>query len=220
MSRKYTDEHIDFIRSHSEGNNTKILTSMFNKHFKTSYPECIIASLRYRNRCLSGVDNKGLRNSPDTEFKKGHIPFNKGLKGVHYSPGTEFKPGSKPVNMHPIGTIMFKADGYKWIKLAETMPSRFGWKQLHVHRWNQVHGPVPKGHKLLFLDGNRDNCDIDNLMLVTDAQLCVMNKKRLIFKDPDITKTGVIMADLISKVYSRQKTFTKARGVMNDNSDH
>lgn len=36
---------------------------------------------------------KGQRNSQETEFKKGNIPWNNEIKGVHFSPETEFKKG-------------------------------------------------------------------------------------------------------------------------------
>ena len=42
------------------------------------------------------IDNTGKRNSPETEIKKGQIPWNKGLKGNRFSPKTEFKKGHIP----------------------------------------------------------------------------------------------------------------------------
>lgn len=41
---------------------------------------------------------KNLR--PSEDFKKNHIPWNKGLKGIHLSPSTEFKTGRKD-DLHP-----------------------------------------------------------------------------------------------------------------------
>ena len=43
-------------------------------------------------RKISNSKN-GQRSSPATEFKKGSIPWNKGVKGTHFSPDTEFKKG-------------------------------------------------------------------------------------------------------------------------------
>ena len=48
--------------------------------------------------------HKGYRNSGN--FKKGHTPWNKGLRGIHISPKTEFKKGHIPHNKgkpHPYG---------------------------------------------------------------------------------------------------------------------
>lgn len=39
------------------------------------------------------IANKGKHNSPNTEFKKGTIPWSKDKKGIHLSPKSEFKKG-------------------------------------------------------------------------------------------------------------------------------
>jgi len=36
-------------------------------------------------------------------------------------------------------------------------------KMLHRHIWTQHHGPIPKGHDVIFLDGDIRNCDLANL---------------------------------------------------------
>jgi hypothetical protein len=37
--------------------------------------------------------NNGKSSSPATEFRPGHVPWNKDSKGIHFSPETEFKSG-------------------------------------------------------------------------------------------------------------------------------
>ena len=198
---------LQFIHDHSHGTKVNQLTKMFNERFKLNYSFQQITSLRYRIGCKSGIDcsfKKGERRSPSTEFKKGHLSWNKGTKGLTKANETSFAVGRKPHNMHPVGTIMMRGDGYIWIKLKETIPSRFGWRQLHLHRWEETYGPIPKGHKIIFLDSDRTNCELSNLMMITDGQMATLNKHNLIKKDPELTKTGVIIAELISKTYQVQ----------------
>ena len=43
------------------------------------------------------------------------------------------------------------------------------------------------------------NFDIDNLILVSKAEMLILNKNKLIFEDKDFTKVGVNIAKLINK---------------------
>ena len=46
-------------------------------------------------------------------------------------------------------------------------------KQLLV--WEEAHGPVPKGMMIYFKDGDRTNCELENLMLVERRLIAVLN---------------------------------------------
>lgn len=39
--------------------------------------------------------------------------------------------------------------------------------QLHRRKWADKHGPIPKGCCIIFKDGNRDNCSLRNLQMLT-----------------------------------------------------
>ena len=48
----------------------------------------------------------------------------------------------------------------------------------YKHRvvWEAHHGPIPKGYAVIFLDGDRENCALDNLDAVPKGVLSHMNK--------------------------------------------
>jgi len=69
------------------------------------------------------------------------------------------KPGQQPV---AIGTIHRKGR-YRMIKVAQPDV----WKSLHVHTWEEAHGPIPAGMKVAALDGDFTNVDLSNLELRT-----------------------------------------------------
>lgn len=105
-------------------------------------------------------------------FKKGNVPFNKGVKGISYegSKATQFGKGSKPANYKPVGTIRFirdKTDGYFEMKMADGMRQ---WKLLHRVIWERLNGAIPANHIVIFLDGNPKNLNIKNMALMTKAQ--------------------------------------------------
>lgn len=75
------------------------------------------------------------------------------------------------------------------------------WKPNHRRVWEEAYGPIPKGYKTVFLDGNSLNFSFTNLALVTDAEFLVMNDKHLISSDKRVTRSGIALARLLSKTY-------------------
>ena len=161
---------------------------MVNDKFGTNYGV---------NNIRAYMKNHKLRNGLDTSFKKGHIPANKGKKGIcgRGCEKTWFKKGHTPSNHKPVGSERIDSkDGYVLIKVAEPRT----WKHKHRVIWEQHHGPIPKDYVVIFLDGDKQNLDINNLALITRNELKIMNNQRLRSEDAAITETGVLIARLIS----------------------
>ena len=184
----YSDEVKKFIEENVRGNTSTELTRMVNDKFGTNYGV---------NNIRAYMNNHKLRNGLDTSFKKGHIPANKGKKGIcgRGCEKTWFKKGQTPSNHKPVGSERIDSkDGYVLIKVAEPRT----WKHKHRVIWEQHHGPIPKDYVVIFLDGDKQNLDINNLALITRNELKIMNNQRLRSEDADITETGVLIARLIS----------------------
>ena len=129
--------------------------------FSVVYIQIIACRLKIRK------SDDFMKNHHPGRYKPGHVPATKGRKGVHYSPNTEFKPGHIPANTKPVGCITVQNNfkrGYKYlyIKLSDGT-----WKEYHIHIWEKVHGPIPKGLILVFKDKDTLNVELDNLELIT-----------------------------------------------------
>lgn len=72
--------------------------------------------------------------------------------------------------------------------------------------WEAANGPVPPDHVVIFGDGNRRNFDPENLLLVSRKQLIRMNQMDLIQEDAELTKTGIIIADIYNKIGERKRS--------------
>lgn len=108
----------------------------------------------------------------------------------------QFKKGKKPHNKKQIGDeFLSKNDGYVWIKVAE--PDK--WVVKHRYIYEKHYGKIPKGYRVVFLDQNKNNCDINNLMLVKSKDILVAKNLKFISTDKEITKTGIMIAQLINK---------------------
>lgn len=107
-------------------------------------------------------------------IKKGSVPHNKGKRQVDFmsaeaierTKATRFQPGQMPHNSRPVGYERIDDDGYVLVKA----PGRRKMMLKHRWVWEQHNGPVPEGMCVAFIDGNRLNCDIDNLVLITEAE--------------------------------------------------
>jgi len=120
-----------------------------------------------------------------SQFRRGNIPHNKGQRRPGWAPGrmaeSQFKPGNRSgqaaKNYNPIGTITTDREGYFRIKVRDAVYGKestgFGnsrvWPFLHRQLWIQQNGPIPAKHLVTFKDGDRSNCKLENLELISMA---------------------------------------------------
>ncbi len=186
----------NFIAKNHKEIGPKEMTELLNKNLGTKYTTNQIRGY-YKNHKI----NSGLKG----HFSKGHVPFNKGKKGLTLGGvQTQYKKGHKAHNWAPLGTERISGDGYIDVKIQDGKLQK-NWKGKHVLIWEQHNGPVPRGHGVIFGDGNNRNFDLNNLILVSRKQLMMLNKNKLIQNDADLTKTAVIIIDLILKISERKK---------------
>ena len=213
---KYTDEIIEYIKSNYKGKDNIELAEELNKKFNLNTNGDKISMLKANLKRRYGLDlrtgiNRGC-------IKKGNIPANKGKKWDEYltkeqqerARKTCFKKGHKSANAVDIGTEHIrwsttddKGIGYLNIKVCDGKGNK-NWIPKQRYIYEQHYGKIPKGHKVIFADGNRFNFDIDNLILVSENENLILNQKSLRANDKEITNTGVLIAKVISKTYEKQ----------------
>lgn len=191
MTQLFNDEQDVFIRENAEGLLNQELADLVNITFGLDLTATQVKSFKRNHLIQSGVTGY---------FEKGHVPENKGKKYPGQTNKTSFKNGNKPHNYKPVGTERINGDGYVDIKISEKK-----WKAKHILIWEDVNGPIPKGHCLIFLDGNKQNILLGNLQQITRSQLARLNQNHLISDNADLTKTGLIIADIYGKIGERKK---------------
>lgn len=197
----YTSEEKEFLIGYFPGHHYREIQAAFQAEFGKE--------LTMRQIKAFGGNNK-LKTGYTGCFTKGHVPANKGKtmpKHVYDKAApTMFKPGQKPPNTLPVGTEKMLADGYIWIKIndAPCTKKQTNWIQKHRHVWMQHNGPIPKGQMVTFLDGDRTNCEIENLALISKAENARMNQNKLYSTDRDLTRTGIYVARLKTNLNKRK----------------
>ena len=187
---RWTDEEKEYLASIVKGKTYKELLELMNEKFEYEFSSQQIESALRRYNLKTG--NTG-------QFKKYQEPWNKGLKGYMGANKTSFKKGTIPPNYKPVGTERFAKDGYIEVKVKDPNV----WELKHRYIYKKHHGEIPNGYNVIFADKNISNFDIDNLILVSKAEMLILNKNKLIFEDKDFTKVGVNIAKLINKTKTK-----------------
>lgn len=168
--RTWTDAEKELIAKIYPNNSNKYVADMLHRSLAS------VAMYAQQN---------GIKKSPEYMekmqfgFNKGHTPHNKGVpmkfwmsdEGKKNFMKHRYKGGIK----RPVGFERVDCDGYVYVKYAE------GKQMMLKHRmvWEQANGPVPPGHVIIFKDGNKANCSLDNLRLVNRGELVRKNNEKL-----------------------------------------
>ena len=124
-----------------------------------------------------------------TSFKKGHIPYNKGMKTGSFSKETEFKKGVHSFNFKGYGTPFIRKEKGRRPEVYTTVSEKrdaTSRGRLYKTRkrttmarflWKQEHGDIPK-NRIVYNTNQSDpvNIELNNLILITRGELMKINK--------------------------------------------
>ncbi len=188
MARLFTKEQHDYLVSFQVGKTAKEVAEMMNEKYGLSLTPLQIKNYKRNNGLKSGLDGR---------FQKGNIPFNKGKKFPNTPPNSgQFQKGNKPHGWVPVGTIRYTTDGYPRVKVAD--PDK--WEFCHRKEWERHYGPIPKGHGIAFLNGDKTNWNISNLVLLSNNEVIRMNSNHYFTPDAELTRSGIGVVKLNNKL--------------------
>lgn len=121
---------------------------------------------------------------------------------INYCAYHDIKTKKAKNNHKPIGSI--RRHGGLWrIKVGE-----YDWQLLHHYKWRQKHNkPIPDGFLLVFADGDCDNLDIDNLVLLhRSASIVIYHNKKANTDSAKVNKAMMLTASLTAILRDKAKT--------------
>jgi len=187
MKKRFWSEQDDeLMRLKYPHTSTKKLASELGVSIRSCYSRANILRLVktsvYLATAESGRLSKGEVIGFNTFFKKGNVPFNKGLKQTDFmctesiakSKQTQFRKGHLPANTKEDGVIIPRKDktGKVYLYIRESLGI---WKLYHRQVWEQHHGKLKSNEVVRFKDGNSLNCDISNLFMVPKSMNMKLN---------------------------------------------
>lgn len=214
MRKTWTATENDLIRKHYPDRLTKLILSFFEGRTvgqiqSHAHVLGVKKSKAFYASAESGRISKNNDIGGSTRFKKGEISWNKGKKQVDYmsaesiakSAKTRFKKGQDPHNTHEIGYERISKDGYvevKFMHLKNGKGNNENFEFKHRIIYKEKIGEIPEGMIVEFLDGDKTNFDVSNLVLRTRKE----NLLRNTMCDSSIVKRflGVREPELVKKI--------------------
>jgi hypothetical protein len=182
---RWTDSEIDLLTRLYPDTPTVEIAYQLEMAINQVYSKAALIGLKKSEAYLASPAACRLRRGDNTgaatRFKAGHETWN---KGTHFTAGgrsveTRFKPGNrtgKANNLYqPIGAERISKNGYLERKINDGMPFQKRWRAVHLIIWEEANGPLPAGHAVAFKDSNKQNIALENLEVVTRAELMKRN---------------------------------------------
>ncbi len=193
----YSPEELDFVK-----NNCTLVIGDLHKAFCSAFSRSDVSpenlnSLRKRKKWRTGRTG---------QFEKGNTPHpNARPKGPNK---TSFKKGVVPANTKALYSERVTVDGYIEIKIPEANPyttAKTRYRLKHQWIWEQANGAVPDGHILHFIDGDRSNCELENLEMIHRGVGAIMNKQRYSSLPTEIKPVVKTLAKIQHRQHELQK---------------
>lgn len=175
-----------------------------NKRYLSDHREWL------RNNWMKYTNNVELTEAFNQRFDDNRTfdAIKKYLKSVVPSSNYGHSGGSKPgegssVTAKRNGTETFKG-GYWWVKIDnQKLPKKYtteeryrNWKLKHHIIWEKHHGPIPPGCKVIFLDGDRNNFNIENLYCADVRVLTYLMRNNMWYSNGPLTLSSIKWAEL------------------------
>ena len=187
-----TEAQLRWLKDNCPNYSRVELTEKFNTEFKDT---------KVKSQIVALVKNHKLKSGRTGYFEKGVPSWSKGTKGILKANSGSFKKGQVPHNWVPVGSERVNGDGYHDIKMAEPNV----WVCKHRLLWEEHNGPIPENHLVRFVDNDRANIVIDNLILINQSehQYLTLNG----YKQQPVELKETIL--LVSRVQAKTNSLSK-----------
>jgi len=195
----YNDDQIEFLRKTYAKHDAMETCRRFNARYgtKTNWP-----ALR------TWMNKHGIFSRDDGKFHAEQKPWNTGTKGLTSANKRSYKPGMLPAKTRPVGYERKTTDGYIEVKVSEDwnpIKKRYGkWRRKNHIVWEQHHGPIPAGMVVSFRNGNRADCRVENLVLVSRSVMTALRHENFWRQPEEIKPALMTMTQLRMKVAEKE----------------
>lgn len=217
--RPWTDAELAVLRRNYPHFPTAQIAAQLGRSVGTVYQAAERHGLRKTEAYLASDAACRLRRGDDVgaahRFAKGSKPWNAGVPGStghhpnsaahHFAP----RPASEARNYKPIGSLRLNRDGHVERKTTDDphlAPAR-RWTPVYRLVWEAAHGPIPKGHAVVFRPGQATadvhQITVGRLELVTRAELMRRNSVHQL--PPELARVVQLRGAIARQINKRTK---------------
>ena len=209
---RWTPDEIAVLRACYPVQPTDELAEQLGLRVEQVYTKAFALKIKKTEAFLSSpaANRLSAETGRTTRFVKGQSAWTKGMKGLQVggrSAETQFKPGTRngiaKKRYKPIGTERISRDGYLERKVNDDFPPHKHWRAVHLLLWESAYGALPAGHAVVFKDGNRRNLTLENLELVSRADL--MRRNTLHNYGPDVARLYLLKGAITRQINQRER---------------
>ena len=221
MARAFDAERDEWLRKHHSPNKIiRTLTDEYNAAFGENRTVDVI-KVHCKKLGLKQEHGKPFTPEQDSWLRERSIKYTvKDLTELFNDTfGTQRKVNTMKVHCNRDLRIFFLNDhmrtglpigsekiihGYLWVKVSDEAHGANSfyknWRQKSHIVWEKHYGCMPpKSYTIVFLDGNKENCDITNLYAVSGKVLREMSKKSWFRSDREFTLAAIKWCELFYK---------------------
>lgn len=206
----YTKEQVEWLKENAYGRRHKVLAEMFNERFGTNlttqqirraleirkidnglhhHSDMSDEMIKFIYENYKGIGNQELVDRLNEKF--GTNFSRKKIKDYKYQ--NNLQGGVKAHYRRELLEETTTTDGFTYIKVDEAI-----WVRKQRYLYEKYIGEIPKDYVVIFKDGNRQNFDLDNLMLA-DRKL-LGRVASLMTDDEEINEIVILNGKLQNKI--------------------
>lgn len=107
-----------------------------------------------------------------------------------------FKKGIVPHNRREVGSERTLDNGYIYVKIACGKDTNKTWIAKQRVIYLQNNGEIPKGHNIIFLDGNKTNFSPENLACISNRTQRILQSRAWYFNNSKLTEAAIKVVEL------------------------
>lgn len=187
MEKKISGEVAKFVDENYKGVSGLTMSKMIKEKFGIKCEKTTV---------LNYYREQGYKSGLDGRFKKSQTADWMTPEKLANIQRTQFKKGAEPVNTTFVGDRRLRIDGSIYVKLANNV-----WREEHRLVYEKAHNcKLGKNDHILHLDGNKQNNNLDNLILISAREQRSICSHSTFTDDKDINKAIVLNTRLKMKL--------------------